>query len=80
MARFYFNVRDGSGGLQDIEGRELATLIQVEAVGLAAVRDLLSSDLKTGIIDLRPCLEVQDEAGDIVYRLPFNEALRVITS
>jgi hypothetical protein len=48
-----------------------------KAVMLAA-RDLLSADIKGGVVDLRFRIDAQDEQGAIVYSLAFKHAFSII--
>ena len=45
---------------------------------LIAVRDLMAGDIRDGILDFRFRIDAGDEAGTIVYSLPFGHALNVI--
>ena len=45
---------------------------------LFAVRDLISGDVRGGVIDLRFRIDAEDREGAIVYTLGFAEALKII--
>ena len=45
---------------------------------LVAARDLMTGDIRTGVIDFRFRIDVEDEAGEIIYTLPFKHAINII--
>ncbi len=78
MARYYLHLRDGSDELLDEEGVEYESLDLLRAAVMRSARDLLSGDIKGGVIDLRFRIDAQDEQGVIVYSLPFKHAFSLI--
>lgn len=78
MARYYMNLRDGTEELLDPEGLEFATLDDLRKAVLNTVRDLMSEDLRQGMIDFRFRIDAEDEKGVIVYTLPFKHAINII--
>ena len=78
MARYYLHLRDGSDELLDEEGVEYQSLDLLRAAVMRSARDLLSGDIKGGVIDLRFRIDAQDEQGIIVYSLPFKHAFSLI--
>jgi hypothetical protein len=78
MARYYLHLRDSSDELLDPEGLELADLDAVRKAVLLAVRDMIAGDVRGGIIDFRYRIDAEDEAGAIVYSLPFRHAFTII--
>jgi hypothetical protein len=77
MARFFFHLRDGSDILLDPEGIELPDLAAVRKAALVTARDMLSHGIKEGVLDTHFRVEVEDEAGAVLYRLPFSSAFEV---
>ena len=45
---------------------------------VASARDLITGDVRRGVLDLRFRIDAEDEAGHIVYSLPFKQALTII--
>ena len=78
MARYFMNLRDGTEELLDPDGVDYPSLDALRAAVLATVRDLMSGDLRGGVIDLRFRIDAEDEAGVIVYSLPFKHAVNII--
>lgn len=78
MARYFMHLRDGTEQILDPEGLEFATIEAVRKAVLVSARDLMTGDIREGIIDLRFRIDVEDESGDIVYTLPFKHAVNII--
>ena len=78
MARYFFHLRDGRDETLDQEGVEFSDMDAVREAALVGARDLIAGDAQQGVIDFRFRLEAEDEAGEIVYSLPFKQAVRVI--
>jgi hypothetical protein len=80
LARYFFHLRDHRARLLDPEGLELPSIEVARTEALHFSRDLLSHDIRSGLIDLRYRLDVENEAGELVHSLPFNDAFEVIES
>ena len=78
MARYFMHLRDGTEQILDPEGLEFATIEQVRKAVLVSARDLMTGDVREGVIDLRFRIDVEDESGEIVYTLPFKHAVSII--
>lgn len=78
MARYYMQLRDGTEQLLDPEGIEYADLDGLRKAVLIAARDLMSADLKGGVIDFRFRIDAEDRNGVIVYTLGFEHAVNII--
>lgn len=78
MARYFLNLRDGTQELLDPEGVEYASLEIMRKAVLRTARDLMSSDIEQGTIDLRFRIDAEDRHGRIVYTLPFKHAVNII--
>jgi hypothetical protein len=72
------NLRDGTEELLDPEGIEYSSMEKLRAAVLATVRELMSTDIKGGVIDLRFRIDAEDQDGMIVYSLPFKHAFNII--
>jgi hypothetical protein len=57
---------------------ELADSEAAEAEALRAARATLSREIKEGLIDLSYRIDVEDENGAVIYRLPLRDAFRII--
>src|SRR5918993_4357122 len=78
VARYFMHLRDGTEQLLDPEGLEFATIEAVRKAVLVSARDLMTGDIREGVIDLRFRIDVEDEGGEIVYTLPFKHAVNII--
>jgi hypothetical protein len=72
------NLRDGTEELLDPDGVDYPSLEALRTAVLVAVRDLMSGDMRSGVIDFRFRIDAEDEAGVIVYSLPFKHAVNII--
>ena len=78
MARYYMQLRDGSDHILDPDGIEYADIDELKKKVLIAVRELMSEDIKGGVIDLRFRIDAEDREGVIVYTMGFAEAVNII--
>jgi hypothetical protein len=78
VTRYFMNLRDGTEELLDPEGVEYDSLDTLRLAVLEAVRDLMSGDVRRGLIDLRFRIDAEDADGVIVYTLPFKHAVNII--
>jgi hypothetical protein len=78
MARYYFHLRDSIAGFEDGEGVELGDLDAARVTALRAARDTLSQGLKSGVLDLRYRIEVEEDGGAIVHTLQLADAFKTI--
>jgi hypothetical protein len=78
LARYFLHLRDSVDELLDPDGQEFADVEAIRQAVLVSVRDLMSGDIRTGIIDLRYRIDAEDENGKIVYSLPFKHAINII--
>jgi len=79
VTRYYLHLRDSTDETLDPEGLELLDLEAVKTAALAAARDLIANDIESdGVFDLRYRIDAEDDAGQLLYRLPFKDAVRII--
>jgi len=78
MARYFLHLRDGADDVLDEEGIEYSTYELMRIGVMACARDVLSSDIKQGLIDLRLRIDAENEGGEVVYSLPFGNAFSII--
>ena len=76
MPLFYFHIHDDLDFI-DEEGIEMADAAAARVAALAGARGIMSEEVKTGHLDLRHSIEVEDEEGDPVLTLPFSEAVEI---
>ena len=78
MALYFMHLRDGTEQILDPEGQEFPTIEALRKAVLVSARDLMTGDVREGVIDLRFRIDVEDEGGDIIYTLPFKHAVNII--
>lgn len=78
MARYFMHLRDGTDELLDPEGLEFANLDALRKAVLTSARDLMTGDVRGGVLDFRFRIDAEDESGTVVYTLPFKHALQII--
>lgn len=71
-------LRDGSEELLDPDGLEYADIDGLKKKVLVAVRELISEDVKSGVVDLRFRIDAENREGVVVYTLGFAKALDII--
>ena len=77
MTRYYMHLRDGTEQILDPEGLEFANVEALRKAVLIAARDLMTGDIREGVLDFRFRIDAEDESGEIVYSLPFKQAVNV---
>ena len=78
MARYYMHLRDGTEQILDPEGLEFPSVESLRKAVLVAARDLMTGDIRDGVLDFRFRIDAEDGSGVIVYSLPFKHAVNII--
>jgi hypothetical protein len=74
MPRFYFHVTRLASSIPDIEGTELLDLAEARAEAVRDARALMSCAILEGRDISGRSIEICNEAGDVLIRMPFREA------
>lgn len=77
MPCYHLNIQNGTGFVEDEEGRDLPDLDAVRAEAIEGIRSILIDDVRKGYLDLSGRIEVLDEAGALLLVVPFAEAIEV---
>ena len=77
MPRYFFNVHNSIGLVEDEEGRDFADLDAARAAALKGAREIIAEDVADGVADLRGRLDVIDAAGVVVLVIKFIEAVEL---
>jgi hypothetical protein len=77
MPRYYLHICNGTGFVEDEEGRELADESAARAEAILAARDVMSADLRRGELDLTSFIEVEDESRKLLFTLTFDQAIEI---
>jgi hypothetical protein len=78
MARYFLHLRDHVSETLDPEGVDLPGLAELKVCVIDAARDIIASDARSGLIDLRYRIDADDEGGATVFSLPFGHAVSVV--
>jgi hypothetical protein len=78
MARYFLHLRDHVTELMDAEGIELPSLEAVKNAVLKNARDVMTGDFRNGLLDLRFRIDAENDAGALVFTLPFKHAVNII--
>jgi hypothetical protein len=74
--RYYFDIHNSIGFVEDEEGRDLPDLETARAEALKGIRSILGEDVQKGVVDLRGRLEIRDGDG-VILTIPFAEAIEI---
>ena len=77
MARYHFNIRNGTGFTADDEGMDLSSEDDARSYAIEGARSLISAEVLEGTLDLNGQIEVTDEGQGAVMTVRFIEAVRV---
>jgi hypothetical protein len=77
MPRFFFHVCNGTGFVEDEEGRELADEQIARAEAIKGARSIMADDVQRGQLDLSSFIEVEDERHELLFTLSFGEVIDV---
>ena len=78
MARYFFHLCDGGDILLDPEGRTIDDASQITSQALKEARSIIGHEAMQGMIRLDRYIEVQDDSGKVVCRLPFRESVVIV--
>jgi hypothetical protein len=78
VPRYFFHIFDDVV-LMDDEGIELPDAEAARAEALAGAREMMCDQVRNGRLSLHHRIEVEDDRGQAVLTLPFDEAVRIET-
>jgi hypothetical protein len=78
MALYFLHLRDGTDEVLDSDGTEFANMEILRNVVMRNARDTIAGDVQNGVIDFRFRIDAENEAGQVVYSLPFKHAVSMI--
>jgi hypothetical protein len=77
MPRYFLHLKDSTDEILDPDGVEMPA-DALPAAALKSARDCIAGDVQDGRIDLHYRIEIFDELGTLVHRLPFSDAVEVV--
>ena len=75
MPRFHMNIRKGDELLEDWEGVEFPSLLEVRTEAVQSARELMAARVAAGKMPDFYRFEIADESGKIVLVMPFEDAI-----
>lgn len=78
MPLYFFHLRDGVDVLLDGDGREFDDIDAVAKATLVEARAIIAEEARNGRIMLDQHIDVEDDAGSIVHRLSFADAIEIV--
>jgi hypothetical protein len=79
MPRYFMHLRDGTDIALDEEGTVYANDDAMRRAVLQSARDCVSGDvISKGLADLRLRIDAENEAGEVIYSLPFDQAVSIV--
>jgi len=73
------HICNGGGFIEDEEGRDLADDATARSEAIAAARDVMSSDLREGVIDLTSYIQVENADRELLFTIVFQDAVTIRT-
>jgi hypothetical protein len=77
MLLYYVHLRDSSDEVLDLDGVRLPE-DAIPRAALFAARDCIAHDLRSGRLDLKYRIDVQNEVGEIVHTRHFADAVDIV--
>jgi hypothetical protein len=75
MPRYFFHIYERGQALLDTDGIELGSIDAAREKAVAAARELMSSDVVSGLAPDGRRFVVTDERDVVVFDLPFEQAV-----
>ena len=75
MSRFYLHQQIANGVIEDPDGTEAVDLAAAKHEAILAARQLLANAILTGVAPLGIAFQITDEAGQMLLKVPFRDAL-----
>ena len=75
MPMFYLHVCNGEGFAEDDEGSELPDLQAARARAITGLRDIMSSEMKQGLVNMASFIEIEDENHRLLATVEAQEAV-----
>jgi hypothetical protein len=78
MALYFLHLRDGTDDVIDPDGSEFSSMEALRIAVMKNARDTIAGDVQNGVVDFRFRIDAENEAGQVVYSLPFKHAVSMI--
>jgi hypothetical protein len=74
MQRYFFDLNERGDVTTDEEGRLLPDAAAAHRHAVVEAREIMSGDIRRGVLSLEYAIEVRDETGAIILNVLFHEA------
>jgi hypothetical protein len=79
MSRFYFDVQNGFGFVEDEEGRELESIEEAKVAAIEGVRSIMAAEVVEGRLDLRGEIHVLNAERKLIMTIKFSDTIDIQT-
>lgn len=77
MGRYYFHLHERGTVLEDLEGRDCASLDRARQLAIENARDLMIGEMREGRLSLDCFISIVNAASEEVGKVYFHEAVSV---
>ncbi len=77
MPTFHLHLINSHVDADDADGHDLPSLDAARAKAVDGIRDFLSAEVRSGTLDLRGRVDIEDETGAVLMTIPFAEAVAI---
>ncbi len=77
MPRYFFHMCNGTGFIEDEEGREVENAEAARRIAIKEARLVMADELRDGVMHLSSFIEVQEEGSGEAFIVPFSEAVHI---
>jgi hypothetical protein len=77
MARYHLNLHECGTVYLDEEGMEFPNVEAVRAQAIKEARSIMAAEVREGQLCLSCHIEVEDDCGQVIFKLAFKDALAV---
>jgi hypothetical protein len=79
VPRFHLHLHDRGGVIHDPEGADFPDLAAAQRAAIAALRDVIASDVRGGMLDLRGSIAICDDRHAVVLTVRARDAVTLVT-
>jgi hypothetical protein len=77
MPRYFFHICNGTGFIEDEEGREVEDAKAARRIAIKEARAIMADELRDGVMHLSSFIEVQEEGSADSFVVPFAEVVDI---
>jgi hypothetical protein len=77
MPHYFFHICNGTGFVEDEEGRSLADPALARAAAFREARAIMAEEMRDGVLNLASFIEVEDKEAGTAFTVTFAEAVQI---